>query len=48
MRIAICEDNGEHTEILAEMVNRWAKKREYTGCYWTLLFCGAVSFLHER
>lgn len=26
MRIAICEDNKEHTEILAEMVNRWAKK----------------------
>ena len=26
MRIAICEDNMEHTEILAEMVDRWAKK----------------------
>ena len=26
MRIAICEDNREHTEILSEMVNRWAKK----------------------
>ena len=24
MRIAICEDNMEHAEILAEMVNRWA------------------------
>ena len=26
MRIAICEDNREHMEILEEMVNRWAKK----------------------
>ena len=26
MRIAICEDNMEHAEILAGMVNRWAKK----------------------
>lgn len=25
MRIAICEDNREHLEILEEMVNRWAK-----------------------
>lgn len=27
MRIAICEDNKEHMEILVEMVNRWAKKK---------------------
>ena len=26
MRIAICEDNMEHAEILAGMVNRWAQK----------------------
>ncbi len=26
MRIAICEDNKEHMEILEEMVNRWAKR----------------------
>lgn len=25
MRVAICEDNREHLEILEEMVNRWAK-----------------------
>ena len=28
MRIAICEDNEEHLEILKEMVNRWAKEEE--------------------
>lgn len=28
MRIAICEDNKEHMEILEEMVNRWAKKED--------------------
>lgn len=28
MRIAICEDNEEHLEILEEMVNRWAKEEE--------------------
>lgn len=26
MRIAICEDNREHTDILEEMLNRWAKR----------------------
>ena len=26
MRIAICEDNEAHLEILEEMVNRWAEK----------------------
>lgn len=26
MRIAICEDNAEHLEILDEMVHRWAEK----------------------
>ena len=28
MRIAICEDNREHAEILAGMVNHWAKKED--------------------
>lgn len=28
MRIAICEDNREHTEILEEMINRWAKRED--------------------
>lgn len=28
MRIAICEDNEEHLEILEEMINRWAKEEE--------------------
>ena len=28
MRIAICEDNMEHAEILAEMVNRWAQRED--------------------
>lgn len=28
MRIAICEDNEDHLEILKEMVNRWAKEEE--------------------
>lgn len=28
MRIAICEDNEEHLEILEEMINRWAKEAE--------------------
>lgn len=27
MRIAICEDNREHREILEEMINRWAQKQ---------------------
>ncbi len=45
MRIAICEDNREHLEILEEMVNRWAKKAEeqiVIGCYQSaeqFLFC---------
>lgn len=28
MRIAICEDNREHMDILEEMVKRWAKKED--------------------
>lgn len=28
MRIAICEDNKEHAEILKKMINRWAEKEE--------------------
>ena len=28
MRIAICEDNREHAEILSGMVNHWAKKED--------------------
>lgn len=45
MRIAICEDNREHMEILKEMVNRWAKKEDAQisiGCYESaeqFLFC---------
>ena len=45
MRIAICEDNRGHTEILSEMVNRWAKKENVQiaiGCYQSaeqFLFC---------
>lgn len=45
MRIAICEDNREHTEILEEMINRWAKKEDkqvVIGCYRSaeqFLFC---------
>lgn len=45
MRIAICEDNREHAEILEDMTKRWAKKEgEETviGCYQSaeqFLFC---------
>lgn len=45
MRIAICEDNREHTEILKEMVNRWAKEEDEqvaVKCYQSaeqFLFC---------
>lgn len=45
MRIAICEDNREHMEILEEMVNRWSKKeceQAYIGHYESaeqFLFC---------
>lgn len=45
MRIAICEDNREHMEILEEMINRWAEKENTQvtiGCYQSaeqFLFC---------
>lgn len=45
MRIAICEDNKEHLEILEEMINRWAQKEDEQvaiGCYQSaeqFLFC---------
>lgn len=45
MRIAICEDNREHLEILEEMINRWAQKEDeqaVIGCYQSaeqFLFC---------
>ena len=45
MRIAICEDNREHTEILEDMAKRWAKKTGepiVVGCYQSaeqFLFC---------
>lgn len=45
MRIAICEDNREHTEILEEMAKHWAKKageQIVIGCYQSaeqFLFC---------
>ncbi len=45
MRIAICEDNREHTEILEDMVKHWAKKvgeQIVIGCYQSaeqFLFC---------
>ncbi len=45
MRIAICEDNREHTEILENMAKRWAKKEGeqiVIGCYQSaeqFLFC---------
>lgn len=45
MRIAICEDNREHAEILEDMAKHWAKKvgeRIVIGCYQSaeqFLFC---------
>ena len=36
MRIAICEDNKEHTEILKSMINHWAEKTKVevdVGCF---------------
>ena len=45
MRIAICEDNREHTEILEDMAKHWAKKvgeQIVIGCYQSaeqFLFC---------
>ncbi|MDE5866217.1 MAG: response regulator, partial [Lachnospiraceae bacterium] len=45
MRIAICEDNKEHTEILEDMAKKWAKKtgeQIVIGCYQSaeqFLFC---------